>query len=131
MAKMTKLVFDIQGKEYVLAYEDAKELYQELKKIFGTVLDDNYAPNVTKNDSISSFISEQKGGIKLCNNKTDYTITYGSMMPNGEVAPLNLHNIKGYDGVSGATMDDTITLPHSSQTYDWAAAPPPSYSMKY
>lgn len=34
MAKITKLVFDIKGKEYVFSYDDAKELYQEMGKIF-------------------------------------------------------------------------------------------------
>ena len=34
MAKITKLVFDIKGKEYIFWYDDAKELYQEMGKIF-------------------------------------------------------------------------------------------------
>jgi len=34
MAKITKLVFDIKGKEYIFSYDDAKELYQEMGKIF-------------------------------------------------------------------------------------------------
>jgi len=39
MAKMTKLVFDIKGKEYIFSYSEAKELYQEMEIIFKTRTD--------------------------------------------------------------------------------------------
>jgi hypothetical protein len=44
MAKITKLVFDIKGKEYVFSYDDAKELYQEMGKIFNAKPQFEYDP---------------------------------------------------------------------------------------
>lgn len=108
MAKITKLVFDVKGKEYVFSYDDARELYQEMGKIF----------NAKPNKQQFEYDPPPVGAILPL--KDDY-ISFGTMMPVGEAITLstntNLHNIKGNDGVFGATMDDSIT------GYDWAAAP--------
>lgn len=113
MAKITKLVFDVKGKEYVFSYDDARELYQEMSKIFNakpTKEQFEYDP-----PPVGSIISSWPL-------KDDY-ISFGTMMPVCEAitssVKANLHNIKGNDGVFGATMDDSITV----SNYDWAAEP--------
>jgi hypothetical protein len=113
MAKITKLVFDIKGKEYVFSYDDARELYQEMSKIF------NAKPIKEQFEYDPPPVGSITSSWPL---KDDY-ISFGTMMPAGEAitssVKANLHNIKGNDGVFGAIMDDSITV----SNYDWAAKP--------
>lgn len=112
MAKITKLVFDVKGKEYVFSYDDAKQLYQEMGKIF----------NAKPTKEQFEYDPPPVGAILPI--KDDY-ISFGATYCD-TITGLNnsmINNIKGDDGVFGATMNDSITL-IDEHPYDWISAPP-------
>jgi hypothetical protein len=118
MAKLNKFVFTLSNKKEIsLSNADALELYNELDKIFGK-------------SSVTSATSKtfNFGNIDTpwYPNDDSYITFNGSMMPNVDsitlsnsmnehpydwpTASVHLHNVKGVDGVYGATLDDSITL---------------------
>ena len=96
MAKITKLVFDIKGKEYVFSYDDAKELYQEMGKIF----------NAKPTKQQFEYDPPPVGAISRS-------------------WPLKDDQIFLDSAITATMATDTITLPNSyPDDYSWAASPP-------
>ena len=80
MAKLKKLTFEIDKKDYVLSYDDAHKLYLELNKIFGNTTVSSpltkqydprafyygendtsgaYAPQLTESDTITLSVADR------------------------------------------------------------------------
>jgi hypothetical protein len=139
MTKLSKFVFTLSDKkELILSNHDALELYNELHKIFGGKLSiGEKSTAITGSVGIgpigggggvqspwypndNSYVKFEGDTITLPNSINEHSYNWDSASPT-----KNLHNVKGVDGVYGATAEDTITItsPYADD-YSWASAPP-------
>ena len=86
MAKLKKLTFEIDKKDYVLSYDDAYKMYLELDKIFGE-------------KTLKTVVSAP--GKELTKQYDQRAFYYGEDATSGAYAPTSV------------TMSDTITFGNS------------------
>ena len=99
MAKLKKLTFEIDKKDYVLSYDDAHKLYLELNKIFGNTTISVPGKELTKQFNSSAFYY---GEDNLMTNAPTYS-------------------------ASSITTSDIITL--GDNAFDMANRPKSAYSV--